>query len=282
MKEKLMFNTVLLLLVVVLCGAVKKPKDIPDIVNFGKRFVPVDKNLYADKYEATVKDFQLFLKEKREAGVDCSLLIYDSTLWRKTLGYNEPMVDYYFNYPAYRHFPINCVSYHAANEFCKWLTEKYENSPQKKYKKVIFRLPTETEFIKAAASIYDSKKVIYPWGHISLMDYKKGKPLCNYQIIYEENLDFNDSTQRFEYHDYLNRLHDRADYTDQVNSYDPNPYGLYNIVGNVSEIIQEEGIAMGGNWLSTGYNVRITSKKRYENGGAVWAGFRVYMEIIEF
>ena len=46
-------------------------------------------------------------------------------------------------------------------------------------------------------------------------------------------------------------------------------------------MIQEEGIAMGGDFFSTGYNVRITSKSRYEKGGSARVGFRVYMEIIE-
>jgi formylglycine-generating enzyme required for sulfatase activity len=95
----------------------------------------------------------------------------------------------------------------------------------------------------------------------------------------QEYLDYNDSTHRLEHHDYFlfgcnNTVH--------VASYEPNPYGLYNMVGNLSDMIQEEGIAMGGDWLSTGYNVRITSKKKYENGGAVTVGFRVYMEIVEY
>jgi hypothetical protein len=46
-------------------------------------------------------------------------------------------------------------------------------------------------------------------------------------------------------------------------------------------MIQENHIAMGGDWKSTGYNVKITSKKQYQNSD-VTVGFRVYMEIIEF
>jgi formylglycine-generating enzyme required for sulfatase activity len=279
MKEKkLIFNVLLLLLVVVLCGASKKPEEIPYIVDFNKRFVPVEKNLYADKYEATTKDFQLFLKEKREAGVDCSLLIYDSTLWRGRHIYNEPYVNYYFSHSAFRHFPIVCVSHYAVNEFCKWLTEKYENSPQKKYKKVVFRLPTETEYRKAAYSVYDSTKIVYPWGHNGL--YSKNQQLCNFLELQQEKLNFNDSTYKIEYRGYV--LFESSPAPALVYEYTPNPYGLYNIVGNVSEMIQEEGIAMGGDWFSAGYDVRIYSKKRYENKGTPYVGFRVYMEIIEF
>jgi formylglycine-generating enzyme required for sulfatase activity len=270
MNKKLIFGVAVFFLITVLCGASKK-WEIPYIVNFNKRFVQVDKNLYADRYETTVKDYQLFLREKREAGVDYSLLIYDSTCWRSKSHYNEPYAEYYFNYSAFADCPICCVPHYAANEFCKWLTEKYEKSTiKKKYKKVVFRLPTETEYRKAAISIYDSTKIFYPWGHNWLYDCKKGK-FCNYH----------DGGCLF-YLKCRNRTYtDGNGYILPVRSFRPNPYGLYNIVGNVSEMIQEEGIAMGGDWLSTAYNVRITSKKKYEKPSAT-VGFRVFMKIIEF
>ena len=274
MKLKSFFRVSLLFLVVLLCSSSKK-QGIPLIVNFNQRFVPVDKNLYVDKYETTVKDYQLFLREKKEAGTDCSLLIYDSTLWRNKLSWNEPYVEHYFNYPAYADYPIICISHYAANEFCKWLTEKYNKSSQKKYKKVVFRLPTEAEYIKAAISIYDSTKIFYPWGNNGL--YSKKEKLCNFLELRQEDLNFNDNTNKGEY--YGSILFD-AD-IQPVTNYKPNPYGVFNIVGNVSEMIQEEGISMGGDWLSTGYNVKIKSKKRYEKGSST-VGFRVYMEIIEF
>ena len=92
----------------------------------------------------------------------------------------------------------------------------------------------------------------------------------------QEDLDFNDSTRSLEIRGSYFYFTDIG----HVASYPPNPYGLHNIVGNVSEMIQEEGVAMGGDWMTTGY--KITTKKKYEKGGAAWIGFRVYMEIIEF
>jgi formylglycine-generating enzyme required for sulfatase activity len=269
MKTKSVFSVSLLFLVVLLCGSSKK-WDVPSIVNFNQRFVPVDKNLYADKYEVSVKDYQLFLREKRETGADCALLMYDSTVWRKLLGDWELFVEHYFTHPAWRDYPINCISHYAANEFCKWLTEKYEANSKKKYKKVIFRLPTELEYKKAAISIYDSTEVFYPWGHNQLFDCKKGM-LCNCGEGY-----------------WVSLIHSKRTYPNDwgvspspIQSYDPNPYGLYNMVGNVAEMIQEEGIAMGGNYLSESHNVKITSKKKYETPSTT-VGFRVYMEIIAF
>ena len=266
-------------MIVVVCGFSSK-EDVPYIVNFGKRFVPIDKNLYTDKYELTTKDYQLFLKEKKEAGTDYSLLIYDSTLWRNKL-YDEPMVELYFWYPAFRDYPVVCISHYAAEEFCKWLTEKYEATPKKKFKKVVFRLPTESEFTKAAISIYDSTKIFYPWGHNSLFDRKDKYSYCNHSISREKYWIYNDSTKRYEI--IHNDIFKSAKaFPTSVKYYKPNPYGLYNMVGNVSEMVQEAGVAMGGDWCSAGENVKVTSKKKYENGGHRTVGFRVYMEIIEF
>ena len=187
-------------------------------------------------------------------------------------------VHYYFGHRVFENYPIICVSHYAANEFCKWLTEKYNADPKRKFKKVIFRLPTESEFIKAASSAYDPKTVpYYPWG-FELRD-SKGRQLCNYKAIREEYLDYNDSMKKIEYQS--NAFLGDWDFTAPVASYPPNRYGLYNIVGNVSEMTQEEGVAMGGDYNSTGYNVRVTSKKKYEKCCST-VGFRVYMEIVEF
>jgi len=67
--------------------------------------------------------------------------------------------------------------------------------------------------------------------------------------------------------------------TEPVYNYQPNPYGIFNIVGNVSEMIQENDNAMGGDFLSSGYNVRIKSKKKFTEPKCN-VGFRVYMEIL--
>ena len=68
--------------------------------------------------------------------------------------------------------------------------------------------------------------------------------------------------------------------TVQVKSYYPNSFGLYNMCGNVAEMISEKGIAKGGSYLESAYNVRIASEKIYTQPQAD-IGFRVAMKIIE-
>ena len=48
----------------------------------------------------------------------------DTLVWRSKLSYNEPYVNYYLRYPAYRDYPVVGVSWLQASEFCKWRTDR--------------------------------------------------------------------------------------------------------------------------------------------------------------
>lgn len=48
----------------------------------------------------------------------------DETVWRKSLQYNEPMVNTYFTHAAYNYYPVVGVNWYQANEYCKWRTDR--------------------------------------------------------------------------------------------------------------------------------------------------------------
>jgi gliding motility-associated lipoprotein GldJ len=48
----------------------------------------------------------------------------DTTVWRHKLSYNEPMVEYYFRYPAYADCPVVGVSWSQAVKYCAWRTDR--------------------------------------------------------------------------------------------------------------------------------------------------------------
>ena len=52
----------------------------------------------------------------------------DTLAWRKTLGYREKFVDYYLRHPSYRDYPVVGVTWLQANEFCKWRTDRVNES----------------------------------------------------------------------------------------------------------------------------------------------------------
>ena len=45
-----------------------------------------------------------------------------------------------------------------------------------------------------------------------------------------------------------------------VFSFFPNDFDLYNMSGNVAEMIADKNVAMGGSWNSTGFDIRIESE----------------------
>lgn len=245
-------------------------KEQPSILDFDQRFVEITRTLYADKYEVTVKDYQMFLTEIKKKENLYSLCVYDSTLWRSFL--RVDVEDYYYSHDTYRYHPIVGITYQAAHEFCNWLTEKYHSNAQRQYRKVLFRLPTKQEFIETAISHYDSTQIFYPWGNNELYNSKTKEDHCNYLELSQTDIDMTDNQLIYHAFPPYWRL------PKEVGSYEANPFGVFDIVGNVSEMIQEESIAMGGNFISTGYNVRVSSEKNYKNAD-VTVGFRVYMEI---
>jgi formylglycine-generating enzyme required for sulfatase activity len=65
-----------------------------------------------------------------------------------------------------------------------------------------------------------------------------------------------------------------ADLTAPAESYSPNGYGLYNMNGNVAEMISDGDFAVGGSWNSPGYDIRNQSIKKFK-GAHPTVGFRI-------
>jgi formylglycine-generating enzyme required for sulfatase activity len=68
-----------------------------------------------------------------------------------------------------------------------------------------------------------------------------------------------------------------ADITSPVKSYFPNKIGVYNLIGNVAEMISEEGIAKGGSWINKPEEVSVTEDFHYTKPSD-WLGFRCVCE----
>ena len=62
-------------------------------------------------------------------------------------------------------------------------------------------------------------------------------------------------------------------------SYFPNDMGLYDVVGNVAEMVDEKGKACGGSWDDLPEESTIHSVKSYAKVDDT-IGFRVFMEVI--
>ena len=76
------------------------------------------------------------------------------------------------------------------------------------------------------------------------------------------------------------KLNEDADVTAPVQSYWANKYGIYNLSGNVAEMIADKGRAVGGSWDDPAASVTTESEVTFDKPRPT-IGFRVFMEIIE-
>ena len=249
-----------------------------------KNYVKVDSTLYCCKYEATNVDYREFLADLKKSGKndEYQKALPDTLGWRDKLAYNEPYVELYFRHPAYQNYPMVNISYEQAIIFCDWLTKKYNLLMNKKFKKVLFRLPSKEEWEKTAHG--GLKENVYPWKEDYLLN-TECKYLCNFRRFGDEGVTYDTLTKKFiatnqDKMGMTGLLNDHSELTAPVESYYPNGFGIFNMSGNVSEMIKEKGIAKGGSWISPGYDVRIQSNEFYTKS-CTHIGFRVFMEVIE-
>ncbi len=255
--------------------AFKNPK-LPSTI-FGNKSWPkgwakLPSGSWIQKTEVTNGDFLQFLEELKDSGKTESYhAFYPDTLgWAKGQPGSKPYVSYYFTYPGFSNYPLVNITYDAALAYCNWLNLKYEQLDKKPFGNVAFRLPTHKEWMEAASSGKKDGRT-YPWNGLYLKN-NRGQRLCNYR--HESDSAF--AQNAGEKNAKLQELKGFTTISSPVNSFFPNDLGLYNVSGNVAEMVSEFGIAAGGSYLDYGYQVRIQSTKTYTIS-APDIGFRVLM-----
>lgn len=237
---------------------------VMDLKTMENNMIPVKGNVYMDKYEVTNGDYNKFLSNLKISGQTdlYQMALYDSTQWTKgsnAANFNDPMTSMYHWHPAYQNYPVVCVSYEGAKAYCEWLTKQYNLQRKRTYTQVVFRLPTELEW-KTAAGSGDPKAITpFPNNQIKTCD-----------RCYLGNI----KTASDRYFD------DGGYHTVKVHSYDPNKMGFFNTLGNVSEMTDKKGIALGGSWNNLFEECTFDKTQRYSNPDP-GVGFRVVMEIVE-
>ncbi len=204
-----------------------------------------------------------------------TLALPDTTKWHSDYYFSNKYVDYYFNHPAYHNYPVVNVSKQQAEKYCEWLSEVWRKKTGNE--SIVFRLPTRAEFLLAANG--SSIERPYAWNspYLQRLD---GQAQCNFLAIGAGAIS-RDTTGKlivkdfeFDYMAFPN--YDSADLTAPVRSFWPNEYGIYNLNGNVSEMISEGNMAVGGDWNSPGYDIRNQSTKKFTEANPT-VGFRPVM-----
>ncbi len=221
-------------------------------------------NLFAARYEVTNQEYSEFLNDlistrQTEKYLKCK---YDSTQWiRKFPIYNnETLPNNYHSNPAYNKYPIVNISLEGALSYCSWLTDKYNSAAKRNYKKILFRLPTESEWEKLSCPIPGYK---LPWSGAD----NNGKTfLANIKI--KDALTGKD-----------NYMIDGGLTTIMTGHYKPNRLGIYDVIGNISDMTSD-GKQKGGSWDNYIDECNIDETQSYTLPDPR-VGFRIIMEIKE-
>ena len=228
-------------------------------------------SFYMRKTEVTNLEYRTFLNDLiiQKRFEEYKLAKPDDSLWFKMYGKGMEMMSMYTTHPAYNNYPITNISRKGAELYIQWLNSE----SQKQFKDIKltdYRIPTRIEWVFAASS--KGKNMIYSWGTDSTQN-SKGEYLANYKPF----------PQRF--------ADDGGFSSVKVDSYYPNELGLYNMCGNVAEMVDnmefkeiegkkiwtKVGIGTaGGGWLEQADDIKITGKDNYDgvSNGHPNIGFR--------
>ena len=247
-----------------------------------QHWAPVGPKLYAHIWETFNLDYAEMLYWLEAHGETEKLAIAQPqhANWMKSDGSpNSAFIKAYHLAPFHR-YPVVNVSHAAARLYCDWLTEMYANNPKRKYERVRFRLPTAEEWTQAARA--GNTACVFPWDGPYLQDCKAGWR-ANFKVIDQQEIVGVKPSAELHVVDIPRTGVSEVRITTAVDTYSPNAYGIYNLSGNVAEMLAEPGRTKGGSWETTGYYLRIDAEDAY----AGWTepqpgiGFRVFIEVLE-
>lgn len=167
------------------------------------------------RYEVTVKEFRKFVEAtKRKTKTQC---------WKRKKGSDEiEMVEGQWDSPAYaptENHPVMCIGRDDARAYAAWLSKKTGNQ---------YRLPSEAEWEYAARAGSNDN---YFFGN-------DDKQLCEFANVFDRS-----GTAAFKRDldvDWPSvDCNDGAEYTAVIGSYKPNVFGLYDMIGNVGELVED-------------------------------------------
>lgn len=220
--------------------------------------VEITKPFYMAEYLVRVKDFRKFVEEKKhtteaEKGDGAFGLIDGSWKQDKKFNWKEP------GFKQTDEDPVVCISWNDANEFINWLNRKEAGSGRK------YQLPTEAQWEYAARA---GTEGLFYWGD--------GEPQMNCaDETTKKEINFNYWWKGYG-SGYV--------YTSSVGSFQPNAFGLYDMLGNVWEWCEDEfdekkyekgfvsepeesdsdklRVIRGGSWFNDPVGCRVSGRSR--------------------
>ena len=231
--------------------------------SFLKDMVAIDSTLFAGKYEISNNDWREYHDYLgKKYGIHAQIFLEnepDANVWWKDYqySYGEPILENYYWHPAFDNYPVVGVSYEMVEKYIAWRNEILAKQLKKIGEKrhFIYRLPSKAE-----------------WEIIAIKElYMKCLPRMRrkYKMTKKNAVYFNFESTNDPYYQ-----------TSPVDAFCPNVLELYNIRGNVAEMLQEKGVAKGGSFIHTEIESPISQDFSYHSPEK-WLGFRLVLAEIK-
>jgi len=286
-------------------------KRIQKIIDKELNLVTISDSLYVERFEVTYWDYDIFefflKKNSNNTTLYFSKIYKDELNWSladsnalhfynssrfsrkseltKLVYLKKDIYDEFRFLPSIKHYPMVGITHEQAKLYCQWKSKEVTKNINKYFKEQGFnqkytfnyRLPTQTEWILAFGKSKEgyNSEIKYSKNTskiVKKLGFKKIKNNTYYDLTINQKLPF-------KYREFA-LYENEVNFIGSVYAHSPNPLGLYNMKGNVAEMIDEVGIAMGGSWRNTLEEIDKNLSQNYICPSE-WLGFRVFCEIKE-
>lgn len=242
---------------------VKDVKDNGYNYNYGYESVLPDTNYVEEKLKPAYRAFFKGLHTEEGMLSETSTFGYYSN-WRTNTYFDEALAK--SKNKEMMNFPITGVSYKQAVKYTNWLStifiKKVNENDYLAYE-VKFRLPSLDEWETMALNGLSDEM-------------RKQGCLDSLNSLGCMLVNFDSKPNCKNYDDYLKHSFGKG--SSFVFSFNPDYNGLFNVFGNVAEMLNENGVAKGGSYFHSAKKAQVTHSIEYD-GPAPWLGFRVVAEL---
>jgi formylglycine-generating enzyme required for sulfatase activity len=187
----------------------------PSVVDPNAKYKTLNINAFRlSKYEVTTKEFGLFIADTNyQTPTSCHQMDKNWFTFRAGSWNKHELLSSDYE-------PVTCINWDAAQAYVKWLSKK-TGKP--------YRLPSEAEWEYAARA---GSTTLYYWGDDAAQ-------ACRYANIADQAAE---AAVKRDYNGLESKDHvgvipcnDNSGYASVVGLYEPNQFGLYDMIGNISE-----------------------------------------------
>ena len=228
-----------------------------------------------DEVEITNLDWRLFVADAFPAGESVAGILPDSSAL--------PVKDYYTS-PFYAYYPVVGISYDQAKLFCQWRTKAWAEVPKTGMTGLTweYRLPTEAEWEEAAqvrsSQPYGTACTELPvrvaGGAAAYLQKRANSSTPVAQIkqdiaAYNKQHPVRSWINYAQAEPYFLRLATPG----YVYQGPANDFGLFQMLGNVAEMVEERGVTKGGSYRDGVESCRIKARGHFDRPSPT-VGFR--------